>query len=171
MVKMKIHDVVLIALLSATLTAGKLALSFLPNVHIVALLLMIYTVSLGLRRSLFVAFIFATTEVFIYGFSTWVLAYYIVWPMLVLITAAFKDRPTNEYGYAAIAGLFGLTFGFYFAVIESLFYGYAYGLLYWLRGIPFDVVHGASNYIIVLILFKPLSTLLQQQVEYFETEP
>ena len=39
-------------LLSASITAGKLALSFIPNIEIVTLLFIVYTVSFGLKRSL-----------------------------------------------------------------------------------------------------------------------
>ncbi|MBE3102317.1 MAG: hypothetical protein IMZ47_08635 [Firmicutes bacterium] len=161
---MKVRDIVLIGLLSACITAGKLALSFIPNVEIVTLLFIVFTVTLGIKRSFFISIIFVTTEILLYGFSTWVLGYYIVWPVLVLITALMSKTFKTEYGYAAIAGIFGLAFGLFFAITESFFYGYAYGLTYWVRGLPFDILHGAANYIIVLVLFKPLSKMLAKQV-------
>ena len=52
-------------------------------------------------------------------------------------------------------------------MFESFFYGWAYGFAYWLRGILFDVVHGVSNYIIVLLLFKPLGRIVKIQAERF----
>ncbi len=153
---------VIIALLSACVTAGKMALSFIPNVHIVALLFIVYTVALGTKRSLLIALVFATTEVLLYGFATWVLGYYVIWPSLVLVTAALDKVIETEYGYAIISGIFGLTFGLFFAVFESLFYGVAYGVTYWIRGIPFDIVHGVSNFVMVLVLFKPLVQVLSK---------
>jgi hypothetical protein len=78
-----------------------------------------------------------------------------------------KHKLRSEFGYAAIAGVYGLVFGAFFAVFESFFYGWAYGFAYWLRGIPFDVLHGVSNYIIVLLIFKPLSSILKVQAERF----
>lgn len=162
MVNMKARDVAFIGLLSASITAGKMALSFIPNVEVVSLLFILYTVTFGLKRSLLVSVIFTTTEIFIYGFSTWLLVYYFIWPMLIVITAGIKKTIRSEYGYATIAGLFGLFFGVFFAVIESFFYGYAYGIAYWIRGIPFDVVHGVSNFIIVLVLFKPMEKVLSK---------
>jgi energy-coupling factor transport system substrate-specific component len=162
--KIKTEDLILIGLLSATVTAGKLALSFIPNVEIVTLLLLIYTVSLGVKRGLLITLIFTTTEIFIYGFSTWVLAYYFVWPLLIIIIGLFKRQIKTEYGFAFIAGIFGLTFGFLFAIFESFFYGYAYGIAYWIRGIPFDIVHGVSNYIVVIILYKPLTKVFKNKI-------
>ncbi len=165
--KLQIKDIALIGILSATITSGKFALSFVPNVEIVTLLLMVYTIVFGIKVSLLCAFIFSTIEIFIYGFHTWLLGYYLIWPILILISAIMNTKIKTEYGYAVLAGIFGFTFGLFFAVIESLFYGIPYGISYWIRGIPFDIVHGVSNFIIVLFLFKPLINLLQKQKNNF----
>ena len=152
---MKARDIAIIGLLSASITTGKLVLSFIPNVEIVSLLFIVYTIIFGIKRSIIISIIFSTTEIFIYGFSTWLLGYYLVWPMLIIIIHFAEKIIKTEYGYATIAGLFGFFFGAFFAIAESFFYGYAYGLTYWVRGIPFDILHGVSNFIIVLILFNP----------------
>jgi energy-coupling factor transport system substrate-specific component len=165
--EMRVRDIVLIGLLSASVTAGKLALSFLPNIEIVTLLFMVFAISLGVKRSLLIAIVFVTTDIFLYGFSTWVIGYYIAWPLLVFIAAFAGKKLKSEYGYAIVAGLFGLFYGLLFAVVESFFYGPAYGLAYWIKGLTFDFVHGASNFIIVLFLFKPLQKVLTAQAARF----
>lgn len=162
---MKVQDLVLISILSASVTAGKLALSFIPNVEVVTLLFMVYTMVLGVKRTLMISVIFATTEIFLYGFSTWVMGYYIVWPILILSTGLVKGKIKSEYGFAIISGIFGIAFGFFFAVFESLFYGIAYGMAYWVRGIPLDILHGASNYVIAITLFNPLVKVFKQQLK------
>lgn len=165
---MKIRDLTLIGILSASITGGKLALSFIPNVEIVTLLFIMYAIVFGTKKGIFIAIIFTTTEVFIYGFSTWLLMYYILWPMLVIVTGLLKDKIKSEYGYATIAAIFGYTFGIFFAIMESFFYGAAYGWVYWIRGIPFDLLHGTSNFIIVLLLYKPiLDILMRLKVSYY----
>ena len=60
---MKIRDIVLAGILSAATTAGKLALSFVPNVEIVTLFFIVFTTTLGIKRSLMVAMVFVTTEI------------------------------------------------------------------------------------------------------------
>ncbi|NLC43312.1 MAG: hypothetical protein GX783_03410 [Clostridiales bacterium] len=161
---MRIRDIVLIGLLSAATTAGKLALSFIPNVEIVTLFFILFAVVLGMKRSLFIAVVFVTTDILIYGFSTWVLGYYLVWPLLVFIASLLRKKANSEYIYATLGGLFGLFFGLFFAITESLFYGPAYGLAYWVNGLTFDLVHGVSNFIIVLLMYKPLKNMLDIQV-------
>lgn len=157
---MNIRDITLIGILSATLTASKLALSFIPNVEIVTLLFIVYTTTFELKKSLLVSFIFTTTEILLYGFSTWLIVYYLIWPILILVTTLIKNKIKSEYGYAILGAIFGYTFGAFFAVGESLFYGLAYGWAYWIRGLLFDLIHGTSNFIIILILYKPITSLL-----------
>ncbi len=161
---MKVQDLVLISILSASVTAGKLALSFVPNVEVVTLLFMVYTVVLGVKRTLLISVIFSTTEIFLYGFSTWVMGYYLVWPILILFTGLVKARFKSEYAFAILSGVFGISFGLFFAVFESLFYGIAYGVAYWVRGIPLDILHGASNYVIAITLFNPLVKVFKEQL-------
>lgn len=159
---MKTSDLTLIAILSASLTAGKIALSVVPNVEIVTFLLMSFTVLFGMKRALLASIVFVTTEVFLYGFGTWILGYYILWPMLILITYMVSKMTKSEYAYAGVAAGFGYGFGLFFALFESIFYGISYAIPYWISGIPFDIVHGTSNFVIVLILFKPVTQNIQK---------
>ncbi len=165
--KLSIQDIALIGLLGATLTAGKLALSFIPNVEIVTFLFIIYTITFGVKKTILASIIFSTTEILIYGLATWLLGYYIIWPLLIILTSLIHKKFNSEYIFAVLAGLFGLFFGLFFAIVESIFYGYMYGISYWLRGIPFDIVHGVSNFIVTLLLFKPINKMLQSQHEKY----
>lgn len=167
---MKIRDIALIGILSATITAGKLALSFIPNVEIVTLLFIVYTIVFGVRKSLLVSVVFSTTEILIYGLSTWLLGYYLIWSLLIIITGSMRKKVKSEYAYATIGAVFGYAFGMFFAVIESIFYGLAYGWVYWLRGIPFDLVHGTSNFIIILVLYRSMINILTKlKISYYQT--
>lgn len=156
------HDIVLIPLLSASLTAGKIVLSFIPNVEIVTLLFMVYASVFGFKKTFLVSIIFSTIEIFLYGVQTWLIGYYILWPLLIFISTIIHKKTNSEWPFAFLALAFGLCFGLFFAMIESIFYGMNYGIVYWLRGIPFDVIHGASNFVLGIFLYRPLESLLSQ---------
>lgn len=160
--KFTVWDIVLIPMLSATLTSGKMALSFLPNIEIVTLLFMLYTCVFGARKTLIISIIFSTTEIFFYGVQTWLLVYYFIWPLLIFLSSLLFKTTDSEWAFSVFGLIFGLSFGFTFAVFESFFYGLSYGIVYWTRGIPFDLIHGASNFIVILLLYKPLLKLLMQ---------
>lgn len=159
---MTVKNIVLIGLLSASITAGKLALSFIPNVEIVSFLFILYTLHFGFKRTALISVIFVTTEMFIYGFGTWIVVYYFIWLGLVCLTAFMKRFIKADIGWSLFSAAFGLSFGLIFALAESVFYGPAYGLQYWIRGIPFDALHMVSNYVVMFVLYKPISKLFQQ---------
>lgn len=153
---MKVKDITLIAILSASLTAGKIVLMAIPNIEIVTFLMIAFTILFGAKRAFWASIVFVTTEVMMYGFGTWILGYYLIWPLLILLTSLIQRKTTSEYAFAILSGIYGLSFGLFFAIFESFFYGISYGIAYWLSGIPFDIVHGVSNFIIVLVLFNPV---------------
>lgn len=164
---MNIRSITLIGILSASLTAAKLTLAAVANVELVTFLLMMYTLTIGTRKTMVTALVFVTTEMLIFGFGTWVIGYYVIWLSIVLITGILKKRLKTEYPSAILSMLFGLLFGAAFAINESLFYGFAYGFTYWLRGIPFDLVHAASNFVIMLVLFNPIKKVLTRLTHTF----
>lgn len=54
MVELKAKDIAVIGLLSASITIGKLALSLVPNVEIVSLLFIVYTIVFGVKHSIII---------------------------------------------------------------------------------------------------------------------
>lgn len=151
---MRIKDIVIIGMMSAILITVQVALAFLPNVELVSLLIILCTLILG-YRTLFIIYIFATCEIFLYGLGTWTINYLYVWTILFLITMAFR-KERSPYFWAIISGLFGLSFG----ALCSFPYYFSGGIptmaAYWVSGIIFDLVHGAGNFVVALVLFKPL---------------
>ena len=71
--------------MSATMTGGKMAMAFLPNVEPVSILLAVYAFVFGFTFALPAAFVFALTETLIWGVNTWVISYLIYWPLLAVV--------------------------------------------------------------------------------------
>lgn len=63
-----------IALLSAILYVSKVALEFLPNVEIVTLLIIIYSLVFG-KESILIVTVFNFFELIQWGFGTWWISY------------------------------------------------------------------------------------------------
>ncbi len=162
---------VLIGMLSASITSGKLALAIVPNVEIVTLLIMAYTIVFGLRISLPTTLIFVTTEMLIYGVNTWVLSYYIHWCMIAVVTAivyaVFKDK--SYIPYIITATLLTAMFGVLSSFFDTIFYANSSWSYFWssftimyLRGVSFYVTHIVSNTIVVAIGLFPLVSVMKK---------
>lgn len=163
-----IKKLVLIGMLAATITGGKLALLGVHNVEIVTLLIMVYTAVFGLSVALPVTLIFVSVELLIIEINTWVLSYYIHWCALAVFTAIVRRTAKDKYiFYPLIALVMTAAFGVLTSLIDSLIAaGYTdesffkiFAAVY-IRGIYFYIVHTVSNTIIVALGFLPLKTLL-----------
>lgn len=91
------------------MVAGKEALRVVPNVHPVALLILLCVQVYGLR-ALYPTLGFVLLEIALYGAGLWNLMYLYVWPLLVLLALPFR-KTGSRTAFAALAGLHGLCFG------------------------------------------------------------
>jgi len=161
-----ILKLVLISFLSALLLAVQLSLAVLPNIEAVTLLILIYSITLPLTMVFPIVFIFVLLQVFSWGLGDWVLGYFWIWPLWALIVRVFKPlNQINASRWALLSGFWGLLFGFLFAFHHGVLYGFNFMLIYWIRGISFDIVHMISNYILVLLLFNPIYNLIEKLIE------
>ena len=65
-------------------------------------------------------------------------------------------------GWAVFSGAFGLFFGALCGIVDVFIGGFAYAVAKWVTGIPFDLAHAGGNFILALILFVPLRTLVDK---------
>ncbi|MGB4661464.1 MAG: hypothetical protein WBI07_19990, partial [Mobilitalea sp.] len=96
----------------------------------------------------------------IYGIGLWWINYLYVWTVLFIVTLLLR-KVRSPYIWAAISGLFGLSFGALCSIPYFITGGVPTGLAYWIAGIPFDITHGIANFIVCLVLFYPLHVLLE----------
>ena len=152
--KLSVKDLVLIALLSALLLVSQVGLAFLPNVEVVSLLIILYTLFFK-KKTLYIIYIFALMEGLIYGFGIWWFMYLYVWTILWGITLLFREE-RNPVIWAFISGFFGLCFGMLCSVPYFITGGVKMGLAWIASGLMADIIHGIGNFFVALILFKPL---------------
>ena len=158
--KITARQIAAMGVMAAVLTVAKLALSFLPNIEPVSLLLILCALTIG-YRSLYVVSAFILIEGLLYGFGIWWIFYLYVWPLLVILTIRFRKQDSVLF-WAIFSGIYGLLFGLLYA-ISFLFSGGPYMVFVkWISGIPFDIIHGISNFIICLVLMKPLRRVMKR---------
>lgn len=152
--KLKIKELVLIALLASLLIVFQVGLAFLPNIEVVSLLIILYTIFFR-KKTLYIIYIFALLEGLIYGFGIWWIMYLYIWTILWGITMFLKNEKSPVI-WAFISGFYGLFFGTLCSVPYSFLGGVHMGLSYIASGLMMDVVHGVGNFFVALILFQPL---------------
>lgn len=151
-----------IAIMAALLEGAKIALAVLPNIEIVTLLIILFTLMLG-RNSLYAVFVFIGLECCLWGVHLWTVMYLFVWPVLVLLVLLFRKQ--SDFFFCVLAGVFGLCFGALCAVVYLFVGGPHMALAWWISGIPWDIVHGVSNFVLCLILLPTLRKLFAKMAQ------
>ena len=160
MAKISVREVVLFGVLGALTFAAKYAMSFLPNIEPVSLMVMLFVVVFG-RKWVYPVYLYIAMELLFYGISLWNINYLYIWAVLALAAGCMK-KMQHPLGWAILSGAFGLLFGALCGIVDIFIGGFGYALTKWISGIPFDIAHCAGNFVIALLLFVPMRRLLEK---------
>ena len=156
-----VREIALFGVLGGLTFAAKLVMSGLPNIEPVSLMVMLFAVTFG-RKCVYPLYVYVAMEILVYGINIWNVYYLYVW--LILAIAAYFMRNNREpLSWAILSAVFGLVFGALCGITDIFVLGgIAPAVAKWISGIMFDVIHCVSNFIIALLLFKPLRELMER---------
>jgi len=163
---MKAKAIVLIGMMGSLLFTMQVALYFLPNVELVTLFIILFTLIFK-KKTIFIIYVFVLLEGFMYGFGLWWFGYLYVWTILYFITVSL-NKLTSPLSWAITSAGFGLSFGALFSIPYFITGGIALGGSYWISGIPYDLIHGISNFVLMFALYKPLYMILDKSNKQYE---
>ena len=158
--------VALIGVMAASVECAKLALSFIPNVEVVSLLLALYGYVFG-WMGVVCAFVFVLTEILVWGVGSWLVSYLIYWPMLAFMFMILsKTGVRNRWILTLVIGVFTLLFGVLTSLVDGIvLFGIGDNflksiVLYYVRGIPFYLTQFVCNIGLFLTVFNYLADRL-----------
>jgi len=154
------RDIAVCAVMAALLEVSKLALSWLANVELVSFLILLFACYFG-WRALPAVLAFVGLEVLVWGVNLWTISYLYLWPLLALVGMALHSMKP-ALGWALVSGVFGLAFGALCAIPYLFMGGWQFAVSWWISGIPFDLVHCGANFVIALVLWRPIGRLAEQ---------
>ena len=158
--KPTLAEIALFGVLGALTFGMKVAISVLPNIEPVSLMVMLFAVVFG-RKCLYPIYLYVLLEILFYGIQLWNINYLYVWAILALVAWLFR-KMENPLGWALLSGIFGLAFGLLCTPVYLFSGGFAFAFGWWASGIPFDITHCVGNFVIALVLFIPLRRLIEK---------
>ena len=156
--KLTLSQAAVFGMLGALTYALKTAMAFLPNIEPVSLMVMLFAVVFG-KKAFYPITVYVAMEYLHWGISLWSLPYLYIWGLLAF--AAYRMRKaTHPLAWALLSGVFGLAFGALCTPVCIATGGWAYALSWWISGIPYDIPHCIGNFVLALLLFSPLRSIL-----------
>lgn len=152
-----VREMCLLALFAALMFGTQVAMASLPNIHLVAMFIILATILFS-WKALYSVAVFVMLEGLVYGFGIWWISYVYIWPVLVFIAIPFRANDSAVF-WAVIAGVHGLLFGAMCAIPYLFIGGWEAAVSYWIAGIPFDLMQCAGNFVLTLLLLNPLKNL------------
>lgn len=144
---------------------GKLVMEGLPNIHPVAMFIMVFTIVYRAKALIPIGIFVVLTGVY-GGFNLWWIPYLYIWAVLWGMTMLIpKGIPKTfaAFVYPIVCGLFGFLYGILYAPAQAILFGYDLPkMLLWIStGLPYDLLHGFGNLAMGLLVL-PLSEVLKK---------
>ena len=166
--KLKTKEMILFSLLGATMFVSKLITEALPNIHLLGLFIVAYTVVFR-AKALIPIYVFVFLTGIYGGFTFWWIPYLYIWSVLWLMVMLLPRNMPKKLAtpvYMLVSGVFGISYGILYAPAQALLYGYNLEkTIAWIvTGFYFDITHGISNFL-VAALTPALITALKRGVK------
>ena len=161
--KLSIKEICLFAILGALMFVSKIVMEGLPNIHLLGMLTMTYTIVFR-KKALIPIYVYVLLNGLYAGFNSWWIPYLYIWTVLWGVTMLLPKKMPKVVAtvvYPLICALHGLFFGALYAPIQALMLRFTFEqTLAWIAaGLTFDIIHMAGNFALGLLIFPVSATL------------
>ena len=158
-------EICVFAMLGTMMFVSKIIMEWLPNIHLLGMLTMVYTL-IYRKKALIPIYLFVLLVMLFNGFSPWLVPYFYVWTVLWGVTMLLPKKMPAVLAavvYPVVCSLHGLAFGVLYAPAQAvLFHLNFQQMLAWIAaGFYFDLLHAAGN-LAAGLLILPLTKLLRK---------
>ena len=165
--KLSIKETAVFGMLGALMYASKLFMDLFPNIHLLGVFIVAFTVVYR-SKALYPIYVFVFITGLISGFATWWIPYLYIWTVLWGFTMLLPKNLPNKLRpiiYMTVCALHGFLYGILYAPAQALLFGLKFdGMIAWIvSGFPFDLIHGVSNFFCGLMICPIIAVLKYAQ--------
>ena len=160
------RELVVFAMLGSVMYVSKLIMEFAPNIHLIGVFTIAFTVVYR-KKALYPLYIYVLMTGILNGFAAWWIPYLYLWTVLwgavMLLPANMpgKLKKLQPLVYMLVCAAHGFLYGTLYAPAQALLYGLSFQkMIAWIiAGLPFDCIHGISNFFCGILIVPIISTL------------
>lgn len=163
--KPTVKETVLFGILGALMYASKLAMEVLPNIHILGVLVIAFTITFR-KKALYPIYVYVLLLGLFNGFNSWWIPHLYLWTVLWAVTMILPKKLPKQAApiiYMSVCAMHGFLYGTMYAPAQAIMFGLDFkGMIAWIiSGLPFDIVHGVSNFFCGALIV-PIVKILQK---------
>lgn len=161
-------------MLGGVMYASKLIMEFAPNVHLLGVFTIAFTVVYR-KKALYPIYTYVLLNGMFSGFATWWIPYLYLWTVLWGVVMLLPRNMSNKMQtivYMIVCAAHGFLFGTLYAPAQAILYGLDFkGMIAWIvAGLPWDFVHGVSNFFCGILIMPIISVLRMAQKNVWKSE-
>lgn len=161
--KLTTREVTVFAMLGAVMYASKILMELAPNIHLLGVFTIAFTVVYR-KKALYPIYIYVILNGIFCGFAAWWIPYLYIWTVLwgiVMLLPEKMPKKIRPFVYMAVCAIHGFLFGTLYAPVQALLFGLGIqGMISWIiAGLPFDLIHGVSNFFCGILIIPVISVL------------
>ncbi len=170
-VKPTTREIAIFSMLGALMYTSKLIMEFAPNIHLLGVFTIAFTVVYR-KKALYPIYVYVILTGILNGFAAWWVPYLYLWTVLwgaVMLLPKKMPKRWCPIVYMLVCAAHGFLFGTLYAPAQAILYGLSFqGMIAWIiAGLPWDCIHGISNFFCG-ILIVPLISILKLAEKYTE---
>ena len=155
-------------MLGTLMFCSKIIMEAFPNIHLLGMFVMTYTIVFR-GRALVPIYLFVALTGLYAGFAFWWLPYLYIWTVLWGVTMLLPRRMPRGVQcvvYPVVCALHGFVYGILYAPTQALVFGLNFQqMVAWIAaGATFDFLHGVGNFFAGLLIV-PLCELVRRFVK------
>ena len=160
-----VGELCIFSMLGAVMFASKIVMEGLPNIHLLGVLTIVYTIVYR-KKALIPIYVYVMLNGLFAGFNFWWLPYTYIWTLLWGVTMLLPRKMSRKVSiivYSVICSLHGFLYGILYVPAQALMFGlnFKQAVAWVIAGFPFDIIHGISNLALGLLIV-PLSEILSK---------
>ena len=163
--KLTVRETAVFGMLGALMYASKVLMEVAPNVHLLGVFTIAITVVYR-KKALYPIYTYILLNGLFSGFATWWIPYLYLWLVLWGVTMLLPQnmpKKVKPIVYMIVNACHGFLFGTLYAPAQAILFGLNFEkTIAWIvAGLPWDFVHGVSNFICGLLIV-PIINVLQR---------
>ena len=161
--KLTIREIAVFGMLGGIMYASKLIMELIPNVHLLGVLTIAYTLVYR-KKALYPIYTYVILNGILCGFAAWWVPYLYLWTLLWGVVMALPKRIPKKVQpivYMSVCAVHGFLFGTLYAPAQAILYGLNLkGMIAWIiAGLPWDAIHGISNFFCGILIVPIVKVL------------